>query len=442
MRSETDLSQRVFAVALRVDQRLFQEEVKMSIDLHFGPELRRLRQEAGLTLTEFSVALNYDKGHLSKVERGERSASPELARRCDAFLGAKGELQRLATRPETGSDTTQTPATPSLWLVGRRTVLAAGTGALVDLGLKLGGQASSAADPLLSSFRTQFDQLRMLGQSTAPKALLPLLEAQTRTVAGLAADTSSATRTPALLLASRFAEFTGWMAQEAGDSGAALGWTGEAAELARTGGDSYLGSYALVRRALVTLYDGDAAGTVALASQAQSDKLPPRIRGLAAQREAQGHALVGDEHDCLRSLDRARKLLDSDDARSGAEPVIGTTHVSDPAAMTTGWCLYDLGRPKAAAEILDRECRRLPPHALRTRARYGFRRALAHAASGEAEHACAIARELLGMMPAVPSATVNSDVRRLAREFSRFRSSRAVRDLQPALARVLAPARG
>lgn len=414
----------------------------MSTDPLFGPELRRLRQEARLTLTEFSVALNYDKGHLSKVERGERAASPELARRCDAFLGANGELQSLVVRPDTDADTTRSPAVPSPWLVGRRAVLAAGTGTLSNLGLKLGGQASSAAGPLLPSFLAQFEQLRNLGQSTAPKILLPLLETQTRMVAGLAAGAPSATRTAALLLASRFAEFTGWMAQEAGDSDAALGWTGEAAELARAGGDPHLGSYALVRRALVTLYGGDAAGTVALAGRAQSDGLPPRIRGLAAQREAQGHALVGDERACLRSLDRARELLDRDDARSGTEPVIGTTHVSDPAAMTTGWCLHDLGRPKAAAEILDRECRRLPPHALRTRARYGFRRSLAHAASGEVEHACAIAGELLGVMPAVPSATVNSDVRRLARELSRFRSSRAVSDLQPVLAQVLAPAHG
>ncbi|MGW3390459.1 helix-turn-helix domain-containing protein [Streptomyces cinereoruber] len=414
----------------------------MSTTLRFGPELRRLRVEAGLTLTEFSVALNYDKGHLSKVERGERSASPELARRCDAFLGADGELQRLVARPEADSDsgTTESPAGPSRWLVGRRAVLSAGTGVLIDLGLKLGSQAlSSDDDPLLGSYRTQFDQLRKLGQSTAPKILLPLLETQTRMIAGLASDARSASRASALLLASRFAEFTGWMAQEAGDSDAALGWTGEAAELARAGGDPHLGSYALVRRALVTMYGGDAAGTVALARRAQSSELPSRIRGLAAQREAQGHALVGNEVDCLRSLDRARELL-ADDALNGAEPVIGTSHVSDPAAMSTGWCLYDLGRPKVAAEVLDRECRRLPPHALRTRARYGFRRSLAHAASGEVEHACAIAGELLGVMPAVPSATVNNDVRRLARELSRFRSSRAVRDLQPALARVLAPA--
>ncbi|WP_018544257.1 helix-turn-helix domain-containing protein [Streptomyces sp. LaPpAH-108] len=399
-----------------------------------------MRQVAGLTLTQFSVALNYDKGHLSKVERGKRSASPELARRCDAFLGANGELRRLVDAPGTGSDAAETSGSPGPGTVRRRVVLAAGTGALVDL--QGGGRASAATGSLLPSFRAQFDQLRKLGQSTAPKVLLPLLEIQTRTVVELAADAPSAARARVLVLASRFAEFTGWMAQEAGDSGAALDWTAEAAELARAGGDPHLGSYALVRRALVTLYDGDAAATIGLARSAQSDELPPRIRGLAAQREAQGHALVGDERACLRSLDKARELLDSDDARSGAEPVIGTTHVNDPAAMTTGWCLYDLGHPKAAAEVLDREYRRLSPYALRARTRYGFRRSLAHAASGEVEHACAIAGKLLGVMPAVPSATVNSDIRRLARELSRFRSSKAVRDLQPTLARVLAPAHG
>ncbi|MEU2026247.1 helix-turn-helix transcriptional regulator [Streptomyces sp. NPDC016469] len=401
---------------------------------HFGPELRRLRVEANLSLRGLSAALNYDKGYLSKVERGERSASSELARRCDAFLGANGRLQRLVT--ESADASAQGLSHP-----GRRTVLASGTGAILDLGLKLGGRtAPSAADPLFLSFQAQFQQLRTLGQSTSPKVLLPLLESQTRLVAGLAAGASPATRAPALLLASRFAEFTGWMAQEAGNTPAALDWTAEAAELADAGGDPHLGSYALVRRALVTFYDGDAASTIALARRAQGRHLPSRIRGLAAQREAQGHALLGAERDCLRGLDNARALLQSDEADSGAGPALGTTHVSDPAAMTTGWCMYDLGRPAAAAEILDRECRRLPAHALRTRARYGFRRSLAHAAAGEVEHACAIAGELLGVMPAVPSATVNTDVRRLARELSRFRSNRAVRNLQPALARVLAPA--
>jgi hypothetical protein len=229
------------------------------------------------------------------------------------------------------------------------------------------------------------------------------------------------------------------MAQEAGDNEAALGWTGEAVELARAGGDLDLASYALVRRALVTFYDSDAEQTIALASQAQDSGLPPRIRGLATQRKAQGQALTGDELTCLNSLDQARELLGSADSRTGTEPVLGTTSVADPVAMVTGWCLYDLGRPKAAAKIFDQECSRIAPQAFRTRTRYGMRRSLAHAASGEVEHSCEIAKELLDITATVPSATVKADIRRLAKELSRFRANRAVRDLQPALAQALSP---
>ncbi|MFE7129677.1 hypothetical protein ACFVIM_02335 [Streptomyces sp. NPDC057638] len=121
--------------------------------------------------------------------------------------------------------------------------------------------------------------------------------------------------------------------------------------------------------------------------------------------------------------------------------MIGSAHLPDSVSMVTGWCLHDLGRPKAAAEALDRECARIPAVALRTQTRYGMRRALAHAAAGEIEHSCEIAGRLLDTVVAVPSATVNADVRRLARELARFRANRAVRDLQPTLAQVLSPSR-
>ncbi len=191
----------------------------MSTPLRFGPELRRLRLEAGLSLKALSTALAYDKGHLSKVERGGRSPSPDLARRCDAFLGVGGELQRLVIDPEPApaadADTTGVRLSRDPGAVGRRAVLAAGTGTLIDLSLSPSDRAPSADDPLLTSFRTQFDQLRMLGQSTSPAALLPLLAIQTRTVTGLAAGAPATTRSAAFLLASRFAEFIRWMAQEA-----------------------------------------------------------------------------------------------------------------------------------------------------------------------------------------------------------------------------------
>jgi hypothetical protein len=271
---------------------------------------------------------------------------------------------------------------------------------------------------------------------TPPAALRSLLAHQTRTLGLLAQRSSGATRRDLLGTAARFAEYAGWIEQEAGDRQAALRLTGEAVAMAEAAGDTHLADYALVRRALVTFYDRNARETIALAERAQRSGAPPRVRGLAAQREAQGHALAGDESACRRALERARPLLAEAPAEDGAGP-LGPTHLADTVSMITGWCLYDLGRPREAARLMDRECRRIPATAVRTRTRYGLRRALALAAAGEIEESCAVARELLPLTVLVPSATVRTDVRRLDRELARFRTHRTVRDLHPALADAL-----
>ncbi|MER7702249.1 helix-turn-helix transcriptional regulator [Kitasatospora sp. NPDC097605] len=436
----------------------------------FGPELRRRRLAAGLTLTRLAELLNYSKGHLSKIERGQKAPPPDLARRCDAQLGAGGELERLA--PPEGSTGRGTRAGEAAadgesvllrvdrdgvrWPggLGRRQLLAAGATTVLGAGVAGTGVAGAAgagraetretpradASPT-EIFRAQFDQMRLLGQSTDPALLLPMLTVQTHTLRELALQADAVARVRLLGLAARYAEFAGWMAQEAGDDPSALWWTARAVELAEGGDDRDLGSYTRVRRALVTFYAGDAAATVGLvAPVARDGRLPARIRGLAAQREAQGHALAGDHTASLRSLDRARELLDRSVADGGGDgPVLGTSNLADPAAVVTGWCLYDLGRPARAAEVLDRECAGIPAHAVRTRARYGLRRALAHAAAGEVEHACALAAQLLPLVPGLRSATIATDVARLDRELSRFRANRAVRELQPALAAALHP---
>ncbi|WP_335932633.1 helix-turn-helix transcriptional regulator [Streptomyces sp. PTD5-9] len=419
----------------------------MDFPLRFGAELRRLRQDAGMTLQVFADAVNYSKSHLCKIERGDKRPTMDLARRCDILFATDGRLQRMV-RPGRGR-----AAEPGGPVVPRREVIATGVGSLLAVTLTGSGKdptgqgripsvsggdgfADEAAPSTIALFRDQMQQMRQLGQSVAPGTLLPVLRTQTATVIDLAARASGATRAGLMVIAARFAEYTGWMAQEAGDEEAALGWTDDAVELARAGGDEQLADYALVRRALVTFYNGDAVATVGLARQAQRSALPPRIRGLAAQREAQGHALAGDEKACLRGLERARALLDEAEQPPDT-PMLGTTHLTDPVSMVTGWCLHDLGRPREAAAVLDRECRRIPPHALRTRTRYGLRSALAHAASGEIERSCEVARELLHLTNIAPSATVRSDVRKLDRELSRFRTNPEVRELRPALVHAL-----
>jgi hypothetical protein len=242
-----------------------------------------------------------------------------------------------------------------------------------------------------------------------------------------------------LVLAARFAEYTGWMAQEAGNDEAAMWWTDHACDLAEAAGFLDLAAYALVRQALITMYRHDSYNTIELAQLAQEQTQNSRISGLAAQREAQGHALAGDYAACRRALDRARALLalpSTDD-----EPVIGTSTIEDPVAMATAWCLHDLGRPEAAAEIFNVELHRIPAHAHRAKARYTARYALTLAAIGEIERACRAVEPVLDALARTDSATIRADLRRFAQQLSRAHRSAAARELSPRLAAALQTSR-
>ncbi|GGY07256.1 helix-turn-helix domain-containing protein [Streptomyces minutiscleroticus] len=414
----------------------------------FGEELRKRRLEAGLTLTALSAAVHYSKAQLSKVERGLKAPSRDLARLCDAALRASGALIALVTAPTTGvSDVRaaegadeeewvmQLSPDGSSWFqpIGRRQVMSAGAASL--MGWSAGGQGAvspAAGAGMLEASRSLFAHYRRLGQSVDPGTLLPGLIAQTHTLRELSGHTDARTRQELLALGSRYAEYVGWLVQETGNEQAALWWTQRAVDLAAAGGDDALAGYALVRRALVTLYQDDAQQTVALAQQAQKNTLPARIRGLAAQREAQGHALAGDRASCLRALDRARALLARQDAQGDA-PVIGSMHLPDSVGMVTGWCLFDLGRPREAAKELDLQLKRVSPEAMRTQVRYGVRRALAYAADGEIDQACSLTAPLLDGVATVRSATVTIDLQRLARVLARYSDHAAVRELAPRL---------
>ncbi|MFC4495175.1 helix-turn-helix domain-containing protein [Streptomyces ovatisporus] len=414
----------------------------------FGEELRKRRLEAGLSLTALSGAVHYSKAQLSKVERGIKAPSHDLVRLCDGALGADGALLALIAQaaPDKPTEATFGQVNEEDWIMrlspdglnrfqpmGRRQVMSVGVASAMTWGSGASGSLSPAAGVgMLEASRSLFTHYRRLGQSVEPSVLLPVLIAQTHTLRELSAQSDTSTRQQLLSLGSRYAEYVGWLVQETGDDRGALWWTQRAVDLAAAGGDQALAGYALVRRALVTMYRDDAQETVALARRAQSGALPPRIRGLAAQREAQGHALAGDPRACLRALDRARTFLARKDDGSD-EPVIGSMHLPDPVGMVTGWCLVDLGRPREASEELDRQLALVGENALRTQVRYGVRRAIAYASAGEIDHACALAAPLLDGVATVRSATVTTDLRRLARVLTRYSNHPSVRQLGPRL---------
>lgn len=75
--------------------------------LHFGREVKSARLTAGMTLAEFGRAIGYDKGQVSRVERGVRAPTEKFAQMCDkAFPGRGGWFHRFY------SDSRQWSATP------------------------------------------------------------------------------------------------------------------------------------------------------------------------------------------------------------------------------------------------------------------------------------------------------------------------------------------
>ena len=95
----------------------------------------------------------------------------------------------------------------------------------------------------------------------------------------------------------------------------------------------------------------------------------------------------------MRSLDRARELLGRTAPTRLSPCSAPPTYPMWSRCSPAGVCTTSAAR--ARRRVLDVETPRIAQHALRTRARYGVRRALAHAAAGEVDHACAVAGAVL-----------------------------------------------
>lgn len=426
----------------------------MSSGVIFGSELRRRRIEASLSLGEFARLINYSKGYLSKVEHGQKRASADLAQLCDAALGAGGALGALISeRGEQRIDPPDPAGRSGLllpWSLRMNAdgggefvavdpaTLAPGAGPVAAVSWPITASYGNAGpDAVLRHFRRLFDEYRAMGQLLGPAVVSPLTIAATGALRGAVRDIAAPHRDDALRLAARFAEYTGWMAQEAGDSRATLWWTDQAVHLAAAGGDTELAAYALVRQAELALFGGDSLATVELARQAGRYAGTQRIQGLAAQREAQGHALHGDLDECRRALDRGAELTAAPLPDDTADPVLGSLHLPDLSAFIAGWCMDELGAPAQAVTLLAGGLDAIPANSQRARARYGVRLALALAHSGEIERACAVAESVASAVASIDSATIRADLLRVSRVLNRWPRNSAARSTLPLIAEGL-----
>lgn len=387
--------------------------------------------------------VHYDKSYLSKIENGLKAASIDVARRCDAVLGADGALAALVPHTAAAGSSMIDGSTwgDDVWVLslaqnGRNQFtptsgqLAPATGIGFDIPYR---DVSGTDAETLAVFESLFHECVRLSERVGANAAIPTVIAQVHVLRNLAGAARSATERTLLVLAGRYAEYAGWMAQEAGDDRAALWWTNLSADIAGQAASIDLAAFACARKAEIALYCEDTVQSVALARQAQQNLgVLPRIRGFAALREAQAHALTGDYDECRRSLDRAAALLDTERAATLGGLPVPPLGYRVPGSVT-GWCLHDLGRTQEATTILDAEITFIPQSYRHAAGRYRVRRTLAYAASGEIDHACALAHDILDGPEPVRSAVIRRDVRDLARTLARWHTHRPVRELYPRL---------
>lgn len=388
----------------------------------FAEELRRRRLVHGYSLAELAARVHYSKGHLSKIENRTKAATADLARACDAVLNAGGTLLALVgpprpKRPAIGPPSPSQDPGRCAW-------------SLVSYADSEDGADGAPDLDSTDFYASLFDRYREFGLRKRAADVLHSLVPQVELVRAAA---QAADEPNLWLLTARYAEYTGWMAQEAGQERAAASFTELSAHYAARAHAPEFAHYARVRAAEFALYRRDAAKAVRLASPiARNPAVTGSVRSLAAEREAQGYALAGYELECCRALDRAAELHST----SGRDHRFGSQSISEPLIMATGSALLDLGRPAKASAVFDRHVHCVATTALRAWLRFELRRALAHATAGELDHGCELATALLSGITTVGSVTLRADLARLSR-LLRASARPAARELRREIAAVL-----
>ncbi|GAB2864991.1 hypothetical protein GCM10022221_76640 [Actinocorallia aurea] len=255
-----------------------------------------------------------------------------------------------------------------------------------------------------------------------PALLLEAASAHLATVEQVCARTRGADRTAALLLATEWIEFVGWLHQDTGDFARAAALTSRALDCALQLQDPRVTAYVLMRKSAIATDAGDARTGLGLADAAlaMSGDLTPRLRAvILRQRLRTLHAVA--DRDAERAADR-------DAERALAEAEAGDGQSEDDRAgyctpayikMEIGASLLAAGRPQAALPLLEsHRSHGFDPAQARDHALGLARLATAQAATGSPDQAHRTAAEALRAAVPITSARLAAQLTALTAAFT------------------------
>jgi transcriptional regulator with XRE-family HTH domain len=250
---------------------------------------------------------------------------------------------------------------------------------------------TALAESLLITLR----QYATTDNLTGPHSLLPIAEQQLRFAEHHLASSRGRGHARMLYVTSRFAEFIGWLHQDAGDLQAAMQWSNRGLDFAQEADDARLISYIQMRKSNIAsdARKPDLAVTFARAALQNSGALTPRLRAVALRAEAHGHALAGNPDGCSRALDSAFRY--AADAAESDEADIARYCTPSYIEMEAAHCWIELGKPATAIATLQQGLAEWQPNFRRDLGLCLARLAVAHAGSGQPDEASAVAQHAL-----------------------------------------------
>ena len=379
----------------------------------------------GITQGQIAGLTGITQGRLSEYKTHKRI--PTATSVFEAFadgLGLPGAARRaLGLAPEASG------SGPSDHAGGRSADIAGSSSG--DVRPLLSNLSRASAVPVLSALREihrgYIEADRLMGSIciTAPISLqMPVVERACEVVRG-------ADRTEMLRFACQFTEFGGWVFQDAADLPRAMHWTDRALDYALELGDQRVIAYTLMRKAMIATEGGNPARGLGIANSALEyrDALTPRLRAVILRERSYSNAALGEVIASAKDSDEAviEAVAGEKQGEEDRAPYCTPTY----AAMEAGASWVLLGHPKTALPILEKSHSDWPDHTqVRDYALCVSRLAIAYAAAGEPEQACAAAEEVMALAHGLGSRRVVGQIDLLYRRLGKWRQDPAVAGLR------------
>jgi tetratricopeptide (TPR) repeat protein len=438
----------------------------------FKQALRRLRGQT--SLRGLARRANCSKSYIWDLEQGNRQPSPSVVRALDAALWARGTLVSLAEpadepgashppeavtaggrvcacgdvpvpAPEVGQDETAWRTLEEIlgwWdeMLRRNFLIGGSAMAVAAAPSGAGARPEAGGRELLDAHRELRAVYGRLDNLHGPATVYTQAAEQHRQLLDWHDQASSATeRVQIGEVAADTGDFMGWLAYDLGRYREAAGWYRQAAALAADIGDIDQCAYTLGQMSRTLAECGQHPAALRFADAAVSiagTAAHPAIRSFIRAVRANHHASLGDAQATHADLDAAAALLNRAD--DGHVPHYVGYHDAGDLQKWTGHALVRLSAADPALLATGRAAIEAawsawPPTHIRGSAEVLATHARAELASHEVEHAAQLTLQAFTVAATTGSVRNLRWVSALRAEFSPYRNTRAVRQLNERL---------